>query len=127
MQILDAATGTYRDSVLGDLWTMMRVVDELPNIHYGLRPLVARDIEDPLELDLNTAFAVTAATAKPTGVSFTSADTVDPVVDLFDMMLGGTGRFAAQPFSMAVVVHVVPRSASRPRAARSWSGRSSGG
>lgn len=108
VQILDAATGTYRDSVLGDLWTMMRVVDELPNIHYGLRPLVARDIEDPLELDLNTAFAVTAATAKPTGVSFTSADTVDPVVDLFDMMLGGTGRFAAQPFSMAVVVHVVP-------------------
>ena len=63
VQILDAATGTYRDSVLGDLWTMMRVVDELPNIHYGLRPLVARDIEDPLELDLNTAFAVTAATA----------------------------------------------------------------
>ena len=41
-------------------------------------------------------------------MSFTSADTVDPVVDLFDMMLGGTGRFAAQPFSMAVVVHVVP-------------------
>ena len=70
VQILDAATGTYRDSVLGDLWTMMRVVDELPNIHYGLRPLVARDIEDPLELDLNTAFAVTAATAKPTARIF---------------------------------------------------------
>ncbi|MGB0685296.1 MAG: hypothetical protein ACPGQD_03785 [Planctomycetota bacterium] len=89
VQMLDAATGTYRDSALGDLWTMMRVVDEMPNIHYGLRPLVARDIVDPLELDLNTAFAVTAATAKPTGVSFTSADTVDPVVDLFDLALGG--------------------------------------
>ncbi|MEM8934526.1 MAG: trimethylamine methyltransferase family protein, partial [Acidobacteriota bacterium] len=106
--MLDAATGAYRDSELRDLWSMMRVVDELPNIHYGLRPLVARDVEDPLELDLNTAFAVTAATSKPTGVSFTSADTVDPVVDLFDTMLGGEGRFAAQPFSMAVVVHVVP-------------------
>ena len=108
VRMLDADSGTYRDSELGDLWTMMRVVDELPNIHYGLRPLVARDVEDPLELDLNTAFAVTAATAKPTGVSFTSAATVDPVVDLFDMALGGEGRFAAQPFSMAVVVHVVP-------------------
>lgn len=108
VQILDAATNTYRDSQLDDLWTMMRVVDELPNIHYGLRPLVARDVADPLELDLNTAFAVTAATAKPTGVSFTSAATVDPVVDLFDVALGGDGRFASQPFSMAVVVHVVP-------------------
>jgi len=108
VQMLDAATNSYRDSELRDLSTMMRVVDEMPNIHYGLRPLVARDLVDPLELDLNTAFAVTAATAKPTGVSFTSAATVDPVVDLFDMTLGGEGRFAAQPFSMAVVVHVVP-------------------
>jgi trimethylamine--corrinoid protein Co-methyltransferase len=101
-------SGTYRDSQLRDLWTMMRVVDELPNIHYGLRPLVARDVTDDLELDLNTAFAVTAATSKPTGVSFTSAATVDPVIDMFDMALGGEGRFATQPFSMAVVVHVVP-------------------
>ncbi len=108
VNVLDANTGVYRESELRDLWSMMRMVDELPNIHYGLRPLVARDVTDELELDLNTAFAVTAATAKPTGVSFTSAATVDPVVDLFDMSLGGEGRFAAQPFSMAVVVHVVP-------------------
>ncbi len=108
VRMLDANTDTYRDSELADLWTMMRVVDELPNIHYGLRPLVARDMTNDLELDLNTAFAVTAATSKPTGVSFTSAATVDPVVDLFDAALGGEGRFAAQPFSMAVIVHVVP-------------------
>lgn len=106
VKVLD--NGIYRDSKLADLWTMMRVLDELSNIHYGLRPLIARDVEDLLELDLNTAFAVTSATAKPTGVSFTSAETVDPVVDLFDMALGGVGRFARQPFSMAVVVHVVP-------------------
>ena len=108
VSVLDAQTGTYRDSQLSDLWTMMRVLDELPNIHYGLRPLVARDLLDELELDLNTAFAVTAATSKPTGVSFTSAATVDPVVDLFDLALGSAGQFAKQPFSMAVVVHVVP-------------------
>ena len=108
VQTLDAATGAYRESTLDDLWTMMRVVDECPNIHYGLRPLVARDMPDDLSLDLNTAFAVTSATSKPTGVSFTSAATVDPVVDLFDVALGGEGRFAAQPHSMAVVVHVVP-------------------
>jgi len=108
VQTLDPETQTYRESTLDDLWTMLRVVDESPNIHYGLRPLVARDIEDPLDLDINTAFAAVAATAKPTGVSFTSAATVDPVVDLFDIALGGEGAFARQPCSMAVVVHVVP-------------------
>lgn len=108
VRTLEGAGGTYRDSTLADLWTMMRVLDECPNIHYGLRPLVARDVTDDLALDVNTAFASTAATSKPTGISFTSATSVGPVVDLFDAALGGDGRFARKPFSMAVVVHVVP-------------------
>lgn len=108
VQTLDATTDSYRDSTLADLYTMMRVLDASPNIGYGLRPLIARDCAPGLDLDLNSAYAVIAGTSKPTGVSFTSADTVDPVVDLFDLALGGEGRFALQPFSMAVVVHAVP-------------------
>ena len=108
VQTLDGATGNYRDSTLDDLWTMMRVVDRSPNIHYGLRPLVGRDASDGLDLDVNTAFACVAATSKPIGVSFTSAGTVDPVVDLFDLALGPHGPFPRRPFCMAVAVHVVP-------------------
>ena len=108
VRTLDGADGTYRDSTLADLWTMMRVLDECPNIHYGLRPLIARDVIGDFALDVNTAFASTAASSKPTGISFTSAASVGPVVDLFDTALGGEGRFARRPFSMAVVVHVVP-------------------
>ncbi|MGI9606110.1 MAG: trimethylamine methyltransferase family protein [Acidimicrobiales bacterium] len=107
VQTLDHDTGVFRESTLADLYTMMRVLDASPNIRYGLRPLIARDVEPGLALDLNTAFAVTAATAKPTGVSFTSVDSVDAVVDLFDAASGGEGAFARQPFSMAVVVHAV--------------------
>lgn len=107
-QTLDTETGEYRDSTLADLWTMMRVVDECASIHYGLRPVVARDIADDLELDLNTAFAAAAATAKPIGVSFTAASSVDPVVDMLELALGGDEPFACRPFAMAVVVHVVP-------------------
>ena len=108
VQTLHAADGSYAPSTIDDLWTMFRVLDESPNIHYGLRPLIARDIDDPLELDVTTAFVAAAATSKPTGISFTSAATVDPVIDLFEMTLGRQGGFASQPFSMAVVVHVVP-------------------
>lgn len=99
--------GRYRDSTLADLYGLMRVLDHADNIHYGVRPVVARDMGTPLELDINTAFACLKATGKPIGVSFDNADHMTPVVDLFDLALGGEGRFRQQPFCMAIIVHVV--------------------
>ena len=108
VQVLDAATGAYRDSTLDDLYALMRVLDHSPHVHYGVRPVVARDIADPLALDLNTGFACMMGTSKPIGISFCDAAHVKPVVDMFDIALGGPGAFAARPFCMAVIVHVVP-------------------
>ncbi|GAB5471102.1 MAG: trimethylamine methyltransferase family protein [Rhodospirillales bacterium] len=108
VQALDAASGTYRESSLDDLYALMRVLEASPNIHYGVRPAVARDLEDPFALDINTAFACMKATRKPIGVSFCHPDHVKPVVALFDSALGGEGAFRDRPFCMAVIVHVVP-------------------
>lgn len=108
VQILNAATGTYEDASLEGLYRLMRVLEASENIHYGLRPVVARDMEDAFALDINTAFACVKATRKPIGISFANAAHVAPVVELFDMVLGGAGRFAQRPFCMGVVVHVVP-------------------
>lgn len=109
VQMLDANTGSYRDSNLQDLYAMMRLVDACNSIHYSLRPVVARDLNDPLTLDINTAFAAMKATGKPIGSSFFSADHVVPVVDMFNLALGGGERaFAKQPFCFAAICHVVP-------------------
>lgn len=108
VQVLDAATGTHRDSTLNDLYDLMRVLDVSSNIHYGVRPVVARDVTDPLELDINTAFACLRATSKPIGISFCEPDNIDPIVEMFDMALGQPGAFRDRPFCMAVIVHVVP-------------------
>lgn len=108
VQVLDAATGLYRESHLSDLYDLMRILDASSHIHYGVRPVVARDLTDPFELDINSAFACMKATSKPIGVSFCEADHVGPVVEMFDMALGGSGAFRDQPFCMAVIVHVVP-------------------
>ena len=108
VQVLDAQENAFRDSTLNDLFDLMRVLDRSENIHYGVRPVVARDIADPLELDLNTAFACLKATSKPQGISFCDPANVAPVIDMYDMALGGKGAFRKRPFSMAVVVHVVP-------------------
>ncbi|WP_170561616.1 trimethylamine methyltransferase family protein [Ruegeria atlantica] len=108
VQTLDAATGAYKDSSLSDLYDLMRVLDASSNIHYGVRPVVARDLTDPFELDINTAFACLKATSKPIGISFCEPDHIDPIVELFDIALGHKHAFRERPFCMAVIVHVVP-------------------
>ncbi len=108
VEVLEADSGAFRESRLADLYAMMRVLEASPNISYGVRPLVARDLADPFELDINTAYACLRATSKPIGVSFHQADHVAPVVQLFDLALGRDGGFRTQPFCMAIIVHVVP-------------------
>lgn len=108
VQVLDAATGSFRESALADLYVMMRVLQDCPNIHYGVRPLIARDMPDPYALDINTAYACLRGTSKPIGVSFHRGEHVKPVTELFDLALGADGAFRRQPFCMAIVVHVVP-------------------
>lgn len=107
VQTLDAESGRYRDSTLADLYRMMRIVDRCEHVHYGIRPLVARDITDPLDLDINTAYACLKATGKPIGTSFHTAAHVAMITRLFDLALGGENRFRKQPFCFGVIVHIV--------------------
>ncbi len=106
-EILDSATGNFRGAQLSDLYDLMLLVGQLPNISYGLRPVIARDMDQPLALDLNTGFACLKACAKPIGISFDSAAHIDPIVSMFDMALGREGGFQAQPFCFGVIVHAV--------------------
>jgi trimethylamine--corrinoid protein Co-methyltransferase len=109
VQMLDAGTNIYRDSQLQDLYDLMRIVDTCDSIHYSLRPVVARDISDPRDLDINTAFAAMKATSKPIGTSFFEPTNVAPVVSMFDAALGGAeSAFRKQPFCFASICHVVP-------------------
>jgi trimethylamine--corrinoid protein Co-methyltransferase len=106
-EIYDSGTGDFRGAQLADLYDLMRLVGSLPNIHYGLRPVIARDMDQPFVLDLNTGFACLKACGKPIGISFDSAAHMDPVVSMFDMALGREGGFRAQPFCFGVIVHAV--------------------
>ena len=108
VRLLEAEPLHFRDSTLRDLYQLMRIVDACDSIHYSLRPVVARDLQDPLTLDINTAFAAMKATSKPIGTSFCEPAHVAPVIDMFDAALGGEGAFRAQPFCFASVCHVVP-------------------
>ncbi len=105
VQTLDLDTHVYRPSTLADLADFTRLVDTLPNVAWFTRCCVATDVPDVFELDLNTAYCLMQYTQKPVGTSFTLGAHVDPIVDLFDAVAGGTGKFAEAPFCKA---HISP-------------------
>jgi trimethylamine--corrinoid protein Co-methyltransferase len=68
---------------------------------------VATDVPDLYELDINTAYALLKGTTKPVATSFTLPEHVAPIVEMFDMALGGPGKFAEKPFCKAHISPVI--------------------
>ncbi len=107
VQTLDLDSGLYRPATLADLYDFTRLADVLPNVSWFTRCCVATDLEDILDLDVNTAYALLAGTKKPVGMSFTLGPHVDPIIAMFDTALGGEGRFAKRPFCKAHISPVI--------------------
>jgi trimethylamine--corrinoid protein Co-methyltransferase len=105
VQTFDIDSHKYRPSTLQDLANFTRLADQLPNLSWFTRCCVATDIPDILELDINTAYCLMKYTRKPVGTNFTLGSHVDPIVDMFDMVAGGKGKFAEKPFCKA---HISP-------------------
>ncbi len=107
VQTLDLDSGLYRPSTLKDLHDFTRLIDRLENVSWFTRCCVATDVPDNFELDFKTAFALMKNTQKPVGTSFTIGDYVHPIVEMFDMVAGGAGKFAKEPFCKAHISPVI--------------------
>ena len=107
-EILDLASGQYRPSMLADIHLAARLVDGLEHVHFFSRPMVARDIEPPLRMEVNTAWACLAGTAKHVMVSASSVEAVDEIAELVYMLAGSEAAFRAAPFLSLNVNHIVP-------------------
>jgi trimethylamine--corrinoid protein Co-methyltransferase len=96
VKILDL-NGAVRPTRLQDLFDIGRLVTALDNIHFYLRPVVARDI--PVEaLDLNTYYTALAATPKHVMGNCFSPQTVREVVRLAACIAGSDEALRARPF-----------------------------
>lgn len=107
VQTLDLDTGLYRPSTLRDLHDFARLADRLTNVSWFTRCCVATDVDDVFDLDVNTAYALLRGTTKPVGTSFAVGAHVDPIVDMFDIALGGEGHFRQRPFCKAHISPVI--------------------
>ena len=100
--------GAYRESTLQDLYDAARLVDRHEHIHFFQRCMVARDIEDPAAMDLNTTYASVAGTTKHCGVSYVEADHAREGLRLLHEIAGGEDRWRARPFASVSCCFVVP-------------------
>jgi len=108
VHIVEMSDGSYRDSTLADLHEAARLADRLDNIHFLQRPMVARDVLDNHEMDLNTIYACCSGTLKHIGTSFTEPGFVPDAIELLHMIAGGEAAWRARPFVSNSNCFVVP-------------------
>ena len=108
VHLVDVEKREYRESRLQDIYDAARIVEGLDNIHFFQRPMVARDIADPLDMDFNTLYACVMGTSKHVGTSFTVRENVKPALELLYAIAGGEENFRARPFVSNSNAFVVP-------------------
>ena len=108
VHVVDVEANSYRESYLADIYDAARIVENMDNIHFFQRPMVARDVTDPAALDLNTVYAAVKGTTKHVGTSFTEAPFVPPVISMLHDIAGGEDKWRARPFVSNSNCFVVP-------------------
>ena len=97
--VLDVGAARFRPSKLLDVYDVARLIDRLDNIHAFARLVVATEYsEDQWGLDLNTAYASVAGTAKNVRLGFADARHVAPTLEMLHLIAGGREKFEARPF-----------------------------
>jgi trimethylamine--corrinoid protein Co-methyltransferase len=108
VHIVEPKTETYRDSLLVDLYDAARIVDTCEHIHFYQRPVVARDMVEPRDLDVNTLYACIAGTTKHVGTSMVEPDHVRECLEMLHIVAGGEDKWRERPFASQSNCFVVP-------------------
>jgi trimethylamine---corrinoid protein Co-methyltransferase len=95
--ILDLETGQARETRLRDLYDIGRLVEGLNNIHFYLRPVVARDVPNE-DIDVNTFYACLAATHKHVMGGCYYPEKVAEIKKMGAIIAGSEEAFLARPF-----------------------------
>ena len=97
IRILDLETGESRPSTLKDLYQLGRLVDQLDNIHFFLRPCIPTDIP-PAAYDVNVFYACLKATGKHIMAGVNDVESLHHVLNLASMVAGGVEKLMEKPF-----------------------------
>lgn len=108
VHMVDVEKREYRESTLQDLYDAARIVDNMDNVHFFQRSMVARDMEDPEDLDLNTLYACLAGTNKHVGTSFVATEHAQKALEMLHIVAGSEAAWRERPFVSLSNTFVVP-------------------
>jgi trimethylamine--corrinoid protein Co-methyltransferase len=108
ISVVDPITRQYRDSTIADLYDLARLVDCLDNIQFFQRPVVARDLTDNRNLDVNTCYAAVSGTSKHVGSSWVDPEHVEESIQMLHLIAGGESAWRERPFVSMACTFVVP-------------------
>jgi len=108
VHVANIETGEYDESTLADLFAAAKITDHLDNVHFFQRCMVARDLTDNREMDINTLYASIMGTTKHIGTSFTEEAFAAECIEMLHVIAGGEKAWRARPFISNSNCFVVP-------------------
>lgn len=97
IKILDIETGEPRATTLADLYDATRLVDQLDNIHFLVRPCIPTDIPKDA-YDINMFYTCLKATQKHVMSGVNDEEGLHKVIDMASMIAGGKEKLMERPF-----------------------------
>lgn len=96
IKILDPDTGDIRSTTLDDLYKVSRLVDQLSNIHFLVRPCIPTDIDEK-DYDINMFYTCLSASGKHVMSGVNDEKGLHRVMELAAMIVGGKDKLKQRP------------------------------
>jgi trimethylamine---corrinoid protein Co-methyltransferase len=97
LTVLDLEEEVARPGTLQDIARIAKLVDNLENVHFYLRPCVPQDVPKEV-MDINQFYAALANTTKNVMAGVQSVQTARDVIEMARMIAGGEGALVKRPF-----------------------------
>ncbi len=97
IKILDPDTGEVRATTLSDLHDVSRLVDQLDNVHFLVRPCIPTDIDEK-DYDINMFYTCLRASAKHVMSGVNDEQGLHNVIDMASMIAGSKEALQEKPF-----------------------------
>lgn len=97
IKILDPETGDVRATTLKDLYDVSRLVDQLENIHFLVRPCIPTDI-DETDYDINMFYTCLKACSKHVMSGVNNEQGLNDVIEMASLIAGSFEKLQKRPF-----------------------------
>ncbi len=97
IKILDLETGLARPTTLKDLHDVSRLVNQLDNIHFLVRPCIPTDIEKA-DYDINMFYACLSGSSKHVMAGVNDEQGLHNIIEMASMIAGSLENLQERPF-----------------------------